>query len=729
MINSGLNKYPYDNVTHGSLRERLGETVQNSNIKEGVQQGAASAKEGATHAAEGIADLNKSNPMLDMLGMKDAKSAACTLGTFGTFAAGNTLLNKGTLSKEWSKSIYGSLQKAGDTVGKPLDKALNPVANALSRVGSKIADIFPFIKTPMRTEAQMAQTTVSGMLGRTVNDIGDVLTNARFKVEGLSNYADIFKNDNAFKTFCQNKGLSATDDAAKSFIQTIKNNPLDNKKSWEQVARFFKEKGDTVKFIDNGAKTKLPLLPIHIPSSISDKIPFFQRKVNGSQIANKLQSITGSNAVSRVGKALPKFFSTAFEGVSSGHTYWMGSFFMSAAFFAQTIKDTMDAPKGEKFKTFADGFAKVVMITAAPALYAMPMNTLGGLKYTGIAKGGTAHKAAVGKYRDMLANFNATAAGKTPFEYQQGVKALKATLKGDSKWFHKPLRAIGKIASFGQESIAPRQFAGKVAGTGHVLMDKIAKLGHKSKGFAGGLMRFAVGFAIVMPLIQKVLIKPVHAAFGKPQKLIDEEAEAKATKEATKAEKAAAKNSLNVLDSEALAQRLAEHPELVEELNSNPEAAQAIMQDPNMLAALLDEADKMKAAQQGQSGHTQMAPTMAPVMSPALQERLRNNQAPMAYPQQPLQPQQPPQPAQPFMPQQMQYNDINTVPKQPVPQGYNPAAAEHTASQTPPEPKRSYVPSSEPVKLTPKAAALDQKVNSAILKADAAEERAMRYLM
>ncbi len=194
-----------------------------------------------------------------------------------------------------------------------------------------------------------------------------------------------------------------------------------------------------------------------------------------------------------------------------------------------TIKETKEAPKGEKLSTFmhvlSEQYLGLLLFQPSISL----MYKLCGNKYRGMTLEGrnalkeliktvnsnpelTKEGLKVAKLqRDLLLkgvdkNKVAELAGKGLKE----AKNLANSLKGEGaklKFWEKPLKFAGKILSTGLDKL----HLPKIKPNGTVKTP--VTLG----GFAGGLARFALILFVLQPLLQKPITKLCHKIFGEPK--------------------------------------------------------------------------------------------------------------------------------------------------------------------------------------------------------------------
>ncbi len=213
-----------------------------------------------------------------------------------------------------------------------------------------------------------------------------------------------------------------------------------------------------------------------------------------------------------------------------------------------TIKETKEAPKGEKLSTFmhvlSEQYLGILLFQPSISL----MYRLCGNKYRGMTLEGrnalkelikaansnpniTKEGVKVAKLqRDLLLkgvdkNKVAELAGKGLKE----AKKLAKSLKGEGaklKFWEKPLKSIGKILSTGLDKIhKPKvtnygKFLRKILDKLHLsalFKDGKIKTPATLGGFAGGFARFAIIMFVLQPLLQKPLTKLCHKIFGEPK--------------------------------------------------------------------------------------------------------------------------------------------------------------------------------------------------------------------
>lgn len=166
---------------------------------------------------------------------------------------------------------------------------------------------------------------------------------------------------------------------------------------------------------------------------ISDVIPglekLMNRKIYFSEFTNKLNSFGNPLEVTTtIGKRLPKAVIRTVEGITNGTAGGKVAILMAAYFIADAIKKTIDAPKGngEKGKTFAENnIYNLGWYLTMPFGMGLLYKT-GGLKYIGLGEN------QVKEYRRLLNEFNDRAKSgqiKDKALYNSEKKALQGKLK------------------------------------------------------------------------------------------------------------------------------------------------------------------------------------------------------------------------------------------------------------------------------------------------------------
>ena len=284
---------------------------------------------------------------------------------------------------------------------------------------------------------------------------------------------------------------------------------------------------------------KVPFVNKHL-SDISFVKKYFGKRENFSEYANKLEALTGTGNLkgkTALGKAMPRQAIRLLESLTQGNTGGKIGILFGAYMVADAIKNTVNAPKGEKGKTFAEN-----MIYLAGWYLTMPfginlMHKAGGLQYIGMTP------KQVEKYREAVNKHNEKVLGKeigVGFEkakeggkivekfankakWKESKQELEKMLKGDSKWFHRPFKWAAKVLTSGLETLRP--YASHATDTALVKTGSfLGKIKYGIKQGGGTIGRFALVAAVIFPFLGKLAAKASHVVFGRPTKsVLDEE--------------------------------------------------------------------------------------------------------------------------------------------------------------------------------------------------------------
>lgn len=606
------NQLQNQNLSYGAIKdvapkqvvEKLPENIQNFDVKDTFE--------------------NNSTVQMVTSKSKDLNTGLLTAGIWGGYIGLRSLLDKVT-GGPWEKSLFGRVTQFGDTLSAGINritfglsgKAANGLKKNAGKAGSFLTNKFDLaasFTTPFRFENTTAISQGNGMAGRL---FGDDIRNAvsRFDEKKL---VKLFGGLDDFK------GLDAKGIVAK--FEKIATNPLgkENAKVVNDIMETFAKSGETftIKHFNLPFGLKLPMTGKFNPLRI------FQVKMSGSSIANKYKALSKTSAgKTMLGKNLAYVFGSSTEGLTSCMVGGKVAPLIQAAIIANAVKRTIEAPKGEKLSTFMDE-----MVPQAAFFMTMPYQTkalgsVGGMmKYAGMT--GEVDKTFLKKvknnknllkelgldgadfanltkkqrqtlnvahYRDAIENLNTKVAKNaiSGVEYQAQVKNIKKILKGNSKWYQKPVKFIGKILGMGyhKETINP---LAKNMTQGGI---KLANMGNKLKTAGGSALRFATVMFLISPLIAKPITAITHKLFGKPY-----DPEAKKAEEEKKAQEEALKN-LNMTEDEML-RKLEANPEFVQMLQSNPEMMAQIEQNPMLLVQLLASLpDSSNGANQASGGN------------------------------------------------------------------------------------------------------------------------------
>lgn len=647
--------------------------------------------------------------------VKNSDTDPVTIGLTGAiwllFAQGCQKLNN-SLGKDWDKSWLGKVAQKSENIAKKLNltKTDSKIKNAKNWIGdhSKILRSFA---TPTRPQNSMAISQARGITGYVMSDVSSMLGYHIKNGHGddILNIVKEIKPD-----FSGSTGKEAL-----SYIDDLFKNCETNK---DQISKLIKSlsKKDINVSVDK--------LFWKVPN-----IPFLKRKGTFKEMGNKLNAVFGNEVLgtqaTKLGKSMPKQTLKTLEGLTNGGAGGKLMIAIQAAIFAQAVKKAMDAPKGEKMSTFTENIANDFGFFLSLPFQVKSSHTLGGLKYIGI--GGTSkelvnnsikdQKVLVEKYRGMIKSLNDKVDKGiiSRIDYTKEKAAIKELLKGDSKWYQKPFKAIGKLFSTGLNEESIKHFVDANdksfgASTFNLLKKGANKI--KNTGFGGGL-RLVVGMFVVGPLIAKLATKVSHLIFGRPSKSVldnEEETAQPATQE---------NKSAMDMTKEEFMNKLAAHPELIKKIETDPAFAQQLLSNPEMMTKLLNDEIKLDDVlkedpriknskyiiQPGQTPQTEAQQPMQ--QTPAIQPQAQNPTSLNALPQ-----------------DNTSKMDLFGLGKK------NKEEVKEEKADTPnntDEPIRTYIPSSKPaISGQPQKGSdgLDPTVSAAISKADAAEAEALKRL-
>lgn len=674
-----------NNIPYGALKDRLPQNI-NEKLPQNVQN----------LSAQDVKDTFEQNEVVSTVSGTEMtpRTLAMTGGFWLGFIALCEGLNKKFSNPDYSKTWLGKIGAFGDNVSNKFTKGkgTGKVASALSNAKNWVLNKFPFLNTFTKPTNTLAKSSGNGILGYEVNDVlGMVRKNVEsgavdYRLFGASSKDELVKNLTEWSNDPR-KYIDKIDD----LVSTLKSDRLKNVAFTEGKSGFF---GKTLGKI-------------------------FGRKATGAEMGNKMIGSCGDlftknkGATTRFGQKLTKNFTKVVEGVTNGYAGGKVMIVIQAMIFAQAIDKALKAPKGEKFKTFANEVGNDLGLFLAMPLYVQGNHLLGSLKYIGMGKDKASQKAAVEAYRNAVENINkklASSAGNplkyTRSQYMKDVADAKKLLKGNSKWWQKPFKAIGKFVSTGLEDIKPYT-ADLSKGAAKFKTSKF-KWTH---GRFGGALRFAIGMFVIAPVVGKAVSKIVSGIFGKTTEMKEEEAKEKAEKLAKKQAKLNAnktpENTLQMTEEEFLT-KLAEHPELVNKINTDPEFAQALLENPQLLVELLNTPETPQGATPQNNQQQNLAQQIIaenPNMSPSLRNRLLNSEVATT----------------PITNSQAigTMDDPN--------RSYIPSSAPFRPKNS--EPMRTYVPSSAPANLNGELSQEEKdNVQRALQKADWAEAEALKLL-
>ncbi len=392
----------------------------------------------------------------------------------------SSVLNK-QLRGNYDDTFFGKIEQFGDRLGsKP----------ALKATGTKLADFNEWFKNNVVNKSEILRSiwtkpSVGGSMaqGQATGTMGHLATSARELMEAY----DKAHGTTVFKDILE-KTAKDSHKYTKEIFEALKAHP-------ETHAEFF-----------NTSKTWVPM-----PK-------FLQKGGTLGEIYNKMRLTQNyKNITNSLGKKLSGGTFRALEALSNGMAGGKVAVALQAFFLAQSLKEGMDAPKGDRFKTFAESMASFMAMMLTMGLQLRVFNKAAGLKNIGMSPEN--YK----KYHETIEKLNA--AGKAGDE--AAYNALKAELNniksGKVKFWQKPFKWVGNLLSWGRikETIRPLK-------TANPFKNALKMTGYGAKIGAGYVGRFAFIATVVMSLFTDTAVKISHKIFGKPQKsILDKEEEQK----------------------------------------------------------------------------------------------------------------------------------------------------------------------------------------------------------
>lgn len=593
-----------NNLQYGAIKDVVPENV-NHKLPESIQN--IDAKE-----------IANNNGAVAAAGKIDKRSALLTLPVYASFIALRNLNDsKGPFgfAGEYEKSFLGKLSKAGDVITKGIKKLIPDSFENFVKTKSTSAKNWLLehsamarsLTTPIKYENKMAIDSANGLFGRVMGD-NAIMFEKGYK-GGLSELKELFgENTKIWELFKKNgiENFASNKEGARNIVskvlREIGEQPVSDPKVQEYTREIIKGFSKSNQGIEISKWGRLPVGKIPVLGK------FLTLKVPASEMSNKLRvaaNVSGSDLATGstfvgttvLGRALPSVFAKLYEGLTSDFVGGKIAPAIQAYFIASAALKAKEAPKGQKLATFMDEETN-----AASYLITMPIATAllakaGGLKYVGMGDTKEAQKLAVDKFRDMIATLNGKidAGTITRGEYLKEVKNIKNQLKGNTKFWQKPFKAIGKIigSNFDKETIKPfiddaiPEGTSSLKAMGLNLSNRVQNFLYKFKtgkymGITpGGLLRFGLVMFVLSPLVSKPINKLVNKIFGKPYKPNeDKQVENKKTKKEQKKNSKNAENPFVNLTDEQMISLLQKNkaniikaqnnPELMNELQSNP---------------------------------------------------------------------------------------------------------------------------------------------------------------
>lgn len=397
----------------------------------------------------------------------------------------SSVLNK-QLRGNYDDTFFGKIEQFGDRLGN------KPV---LKSTGTKLAAFNEWFKNNVVNKSEILRSiwtkpSVGGSMaqGQATGTMGHLATSARELMEAY----DKTHGTTVFKDILE-KTAKDSHKYTKEIFEALKAHP-------ETHAEFF-----------NTSKAWVPM-----PK-------FLQKGGTLGEIYNKMRLTQNyKNITNSLGKKLSGGTFRALEALSNGMAGGKLAVALQAIFLAQSLKEGLDAPKGDRFKTFAESMASFMAMMLTMGLQLRVFNKAAGLKNIGMSPEN--YK----KYHETIEKLNA--AGKAGDE--AAYKTLKAELKniksGKVKFWQKPFKWVGNLLSWGRikETVRPLKST-------NPLKNAIKMTGYGAKIGAGYVGRFAFIATVVMSLFTDTAVKISHKIFGRPQKsILDKEEEPKTDEQA-----------------------------------------------------------------------------------------------------------------------------------------------------------------------------------------------------
>ncbi len=269
------------------------------------------------------------------------------------------------------------------------------------------------------------------------------------------------------------------------------------------------------------------------------------RKVSFAETYNKLLASLGKGNLQHktiLGRGLAKLSNQVMEGATSRIAGGKLAALMQAYFLAEVlIRANRQETTADKFKSFAERFAELVGFFVFMPPSVQLMHKIGGLQYSGMTPQQVeAYRKAVQEFNDKVMN----EFFKNKAEYKAARKVLKSKFRPKT---HNPLVWLGRkaadILTVGLEQIRPysKHKAKKVdlcimnlfsspkqyfKNLWPRFKDVMRNPKYWFKQAAGYPVRFIFPMLIVIPFLNKLLVKGTHLIFGRPKEsLLDKEPE------------------------------------------------------------------------------------------------------------------------------------------------------------------------------------------------------------
>lgn len=725
-----------NNVSYGAVKDVVPKNV-NEKLPENLQNLDAAQVVNNNGAVATANNMNKNTALMTL---------PFYLSFVALRSANDSVKSPFTFSGEYEKSFLGKLSKFGDGVSKVISKIIPDnieyaIPKKMQQAKTWLCDhsaIARSFTTPLKLENSSALSEANGIFGRVMYDNstlfekgfkGDV--KALFKGDGTSSFWNLLKSK-GIESADNDGALKIVTDAFKDFAQK----PVKSKEVQQYADDIIEalSKSNEKAVISKWGKFPIGKIPI-----IGK---FFTLEVPMSEVANKLKVTSGKGGATAIGCALPSAFAKIYEGITSNFVGGKMAPALQAYFLASAAMRAKDAPEGQRLATFMDEEAGGVATLFTLPLATKILTSAGGLKYLGMGKNAIEQDKNVQMFRDMVKALNnkVDAGTITRTEYLDEAKKIKDVLKGDTKFWQKPFKALGRIlgSNYKNETIkpfltdsVPEDFSG-IQKLGISFSNKIQDLVYKFKtggmaGFTpGGVLRFALVMFVLSPILSKPIRAVINKIFGKPYDPQKEKQEL----EKKQQEEMMKNNPFLKMSDQELLTLLSSNQDTLQKIQNDPKLMQELQTNPQKLYDILQEGVKKKQEALQKAGP-----------SPMLRNYINNGSgaptpnAQTATQTQNFNPNGQIQPSsgfyQPNMQQNMTINNngmnLNTEASMPKP-SVKPQEEPQKQETKPIEPQRSYIPSSKPADFSAQQSAQDAKFQALLNDMENTEKEYSKYL-
>lgn len=290
--------------------------------------------------------------------------------------------------------------------------------------------------------------------------------------------------------------------------------------------------------LDHYVHSKVGHIPFTKNKYCSDVIPAVGHKILDVDVyfsgyANKMKAIKGANKT-WLGKITPKAMLRTIEGITNGTAGGKIAIGMAAFFIADSIKDAINAPKGEKVSKFAESNIQGLGFYMLMPLMVGTLHRFGGLKYIGMdEKQLKEYRAKIETFNKKAQNLAAKGTKEAKAQWKTERKALVKELKDMRKgitqnvskthitgnkvtqsikrMFYWPMKKFAGAITYGLET--PQGF--HVAKEG-ALKKFVTNPFITLKKWAGYPIRFPLVLFVISPFFINPILRLSHKIFGKP---------------------------------------------------------------------------------------------------------------------------------------------------------------------------------------------------------------------